>query len=74
MGEYVGEVIDNEQKQRRVDRIRALESNEAQFYIMDMDNSRSIDAHYFGNEMRYVVFKFISFNVKIPLNFAESFL
>lgn len=54
MGEYVGEIITYEEKQQRLDRIARLNSIEAQYYIMDLDNHRSIDAMYYGNDMRYV--------------------
>uniref|UniRef100_A0A914MAC9 Histone-lysine N-methyltransferase n=1 Tax=Meloidogyne incognita TaxID=6306 RepID=A0A914MAC9_MELIC len=54
VGEYTGEVIDEEEKRRRIDRIASLQSNEAQYYIMELDDKRSIDAQYYGNDMRYV--------------------
>uniref|UniRef100_A0A1I8BLK7 Histone-lysine N-methyltransferase n=1 Tax=Meloidogyne hapla TaxID=6305 RepID=A0A1I8BLK7_MELHA len=54
VGEYTGEVIDEEEKRRRIARIAALQSNEAQYYIMELDDRRSIDAQYYGNDMRYV--------------------
>jgi len=54
IGEYVGEIITNEDGKRRIERISNLKSNEAQYYIMELDSHRSIDAHWFGNEMRFV--------------------
>ena len=55
MGEYTGEVIDEEEKRRRIDRIASLQSNEAQYYIMELDDKRSIDAQYYGNDMRFIL-------------------
>jgi hypothetical protein len=48
----VGEVIDAEEKKRRMERIAALQSNEAQYYLMELDDRRAIDAQYYGNDMR----------------------
>lgn len=53
MGEYVGEIIDEAEKQRRIERIASLQSNEAQYYIMELDDRRAIDAQFYGNDMRY---------------------
>ncbi|KAI1724701.1 SET domain-containing protein [Ditylenchus destructor] len=54
VGEYVGEIITHAEKERRIERISKLNSIEAQYYIMDLDHNRAIDAHYYGNNMRYV--------------------
>lgn len=54
MGEYIGEIISHAEKERRIERIARLRSIEAQYYIMDLDGQRAIDAHYYGNNMRYV--------------------
>ncbi|KAL3101955.1 hypothetical protein niasHS_003364 [Heterodera schachtii] len=54
VGEYVGEVISNEEGRRRVEKIAELQSHEAQYYVMELDERRSIDAQFYGNDMRYV--------------------
>uniref|UniRef100_A0A183C459 Histone-lysine N-methyltransferase n=1 Tax=Globodera pallida TaxID=36090 RepID=A0A183C459_GLOPA len=54
VGEYVGEVISNEEGLLRVERIADLQSHEAQYYIMKLDERRSIDAQFYGNDMRFV--------------------
>lgn len=54
IGEYVGEIIDKNEADRRIKRIAGLNSREAQYYIMELNGNRAIDAMYYGNEMRFV--------------------
>lgn len=48
----MGEVIENAEQEKRINRIAALQSNEAQYYMMELDEKRAIDAQYYGNDMR----------------------
>lgn len=48
----MGEIIENDEREKRMDRIAALQSNEAQYYMMELDEKRAIDAQYYGNDMR----------------------
>ena len=50
----MGEVIENAEQEKRINRIAALQSNEAQYYMMELDEKRAIDAQYYGNDMRWV--------------------
>uniref|UniRef100_A0A914BUD5 Uncharacterized protein n=1 Tax=Acrobeloides nanus TaxID=290746 RepID=A0A914BUD5_9BILA len=54
IGEYIGEVITEKEKNRRLEDIGRWGNIEAQFYILMFDKKRYIDAQFKGNEMRYV--------------------
>ncbi|GMS83978.1 hypothetical protein PENTCL1PPCAC_6153 [Pristionchus entomophagus] len=52
--EYVGEIIDKEEKERREARIEKLLANDESTYLMSLPNGLTVDARFKGGDARYI--------------------